>query len=31
MTVEAEGTFPVAIEPEEKHHHESYSALVWRG
>ena len=30
MTVEAEGTLPVAIEPGEKHHHESYSALVWR-
>lgn len=30
MTIEAESTLPVAIEPEEKHHHESYSALVWR-
>jgi len=32
MTIELHQTVPVTIQPEEKnqHHHESYSALVWR-
>lgn len=30
MTIEVGSTLPLAVEPEEKHHHESYSALVWR-
>lgn len=30
MTIGVHSTVPLATQPEEKHHHESYSALVWR-
>ncbi|MCA1443280.1 ABC transporter permease [Ensifer sp. IC4062] len=30
MSVETHSTIPIAMQPHEKHHNESYTALVWR-